>query len=167
MRIPRHRSDDFKKPDDGPVHLTADGFKRLQERLAGLKNALPEYIAETRRTAAYGDRSDNAEYSAAKSLLRRTHRQIFSIEDQIKRVVIIDTKPNAVGTVQLGSTVTLQINGVQKIFQIVGSHETAPGRGRISFHSPLGAALLDRQPGDQIAIETESGRQEYTIIEIN
>src|SRR3989344_2893662 len=105
MQIPQHSSEKFKVRDTGPVHLTPEGLKRLQERLAKLKKALPDYIAEAARTAAYGDRSDNAEYKEAKHILRRTHRQIFSLEDQLKRAVIIKSGRNALGTIQTGSVV--------------------------------------------------------------
>lgn len=166
MQIPRRKSDELRVWDDGPFYLTEEGFNRLKEKLARLKNALPGYIAETQRTAAYGDRSDNAEYKDAKSTLRRTNRQILSIQDQIKRTVIIKTGPNASGKVQLGSTIILEINDQQKTFQIVGPHETDPARGRISHQSPLGAALMNHAKGDVVTIQIGSGSQTYRILEI-
>jgi len=174
MQIPRRRSDEFNVRDDGPLYLTEEGSKRLKEKLAHLKSALPNFIAEAQRTAAYGDRSDSAEYKDAKSTLRRTHRQILNIQDQIKRVVIIKTGPNTSGKVQLGSTVLLEIMdsarspqaGEQKTFQIVGPQETNPDKGRISYQSPLGAALMSHGEGDSVTIETGSGRKEYRILEI-
>ena len=154
-------------PQGDPVYLTEEGFKRLREKLARLKRALPEFINEAQRTAAFGDRSDNAEYKDAKSTLRRTHRQILSIENQIKRVVIINSGPNASSTVQLGSTIVLeQDDGTRKTFQILGSHETNPDKGRISYKSPLGAALMNHAQGDIVTIQTKSGSQKYRILEI-
>lgn len=152
----------IRKWDDGPVHLTEEGFQRLQEKLARLKLAMPELIAETQRTAAYGDRSDSAEYKDAKFTMRRARRQILSIQDQIKRVVIIKPGLDSSGTVQIGSTVVLEVNGERKIFQIVGSHETNPAHGRISYESPLGAALINHKNGDVITVLTKK----YRILEI-
>ena len=138
----------------------------MEEKLAQLKRALPELISEAERTAAYGDRSENAEYKDAKGRLRATHRQIYSIEDQLKRAVIIKPGANASGTVQIGSTVVLEVKGVEKIFQILGSKETDPARGRISFSSPLGAALMGKKKGDAVTIKTGSGEHAYRIKEI-
>ncbi len=175
MQFPKKRkSDEFKKRDDGPVHLTKDGFKHLQEKLERLKRSLPEFINEAKRTAAYGDRSDNAEYKEAKSILRRTHRQILSIEDQIKRAVIIPSGLNTSGKVQLGSTVvletiligSLQAGGERKTFQILGSHESNPAKGRISYQSPLGSALMNHIKGDTVTIQTAGGYKKYRILEI-
>ena len=167
MQFPKKRqSDEMKKRDDGPIHITEEGFQRLQDKLERLKSALPNFINETRRTAAFGDRSDNAEYKDAKSTLRRTQRQILGTQDQIKRVVIIKAGPDASGKIQLGSTVVLEVNGVHKTFQILGSHETNPALGRISFNSPLGAALMNHAAGDIVTVQAGSGSKEYKILEI-
>ncbi|MGC9968905.1 MAG: transcription elongation factor GreA [Minisyncoccia bacterium] len=166
MQIPRRRSEKFQKQSDEPVYLTEEGFLRLKEKLARLKRALPDRIAEAQRTAAYGDRSDNAEYKLAKSTLRRTNWQILEIEDQIKRVALIATGPSASDKVQIGSTVVLKADGAEKTFQIVGSDESDPARERISYQSPLGAALIGRAKGDDVTIKTVDGPRTYRIIEI-
>lgn len=162
----KRKSDELKKRDDGPIHITEAGLRRMREQLARLKSALPDFINEARRTAAYGDRSDNAEYKEAKSILRRTQRKILSIEDQIKRAVIIPAGPSASGKVRLGSTVVLESGGTKKTFQILGSYETDPAKGRISHQSPLGAALMNRAKGDVVVIDTAKGSKEYRILEI-
>lgn len=169
MQVPRRKSEELaalRNRDDGPLHLTPEGIERLKEKLARLKRSLPEMIAETQRTAEYGDRSENAEYKDAKATLRRTHRQIFTIEDQLKRAVPITSGRNSSGTVQLGSTVVVESNGVRTTFQILGSHETNPEKGRISYRSPLGAALINHRQGDTVTIKTPKGLVEYRIVEI-
>jgi transcription elongation factor GreA len=142
----------------------------MEARLARLKQSLPAAIAETSRTSAYGDRSDNAEYKEAKGILRRTHGQIFNIEDQLKRVVLISSGTGAAGTIQLGSTVIVEIkkDGApsRKTFRILGSSETDPSRGRISHTSPLGAALLGHTMDDRVVVQTPSGTQEYKIVDV-
>ena len=166
MKISK-RKPSYTAEDDEPVHLTPEGLKRLQERLARLKKALPELANEAGRTAAYGDRSDNAEYKEAKRQLRRVHGQIFSIEDQLRRAVVIKFGRNSAGTIQLGSVVVLEQNGKRKTFELVGPQETDPSKGRISYKSPLGSALINHKAGDAIKIKTPTGEQEYRILEIN
>jgi transcription elongation GreA/GreB family factor len=163
MQIPRRRT----KQDTGPLPLTEDGLRRLKEKLAHLKRIVPDLAAEAARTAAYGDRSDNAEYKQAKGSLRHANWNILSIQDQIKRAVIIPSGINASGTVQLGSIVKLEIKGKQKTFEILGPHETDPAVGRISYKSPLGAALIGHAKDDIVTVKTESGIQEYRIVEIS
>jgi transcription elongation GreA/GreB family factor len=166
MKISKQLADDLRKWNS-PVHLTPAGLKRLQAKLERLKNSVPHLVSEAARTAAYGDRSENAEYKDAKATLRRTYRQISGIEDQLKRVAVIDIKKNTAGTIQLGSTVVLENKkGVRKTFQILGPQESAPAEGRISYQSPLGAALMDRAKLDEIKVQTASGVQEYRIIDV-
>ena len=166
MQIPRRKSDLLRKRDSGPVYLTEEGLAAMREELAQLKRVLPARIAETARTAAYGDRSDNAEYKDAKGTLRRTHWQILNIEEQLKRVAVIPSGANASGTVQIGSTVILEHNSKQMTFHIVGPLETDPDMGRISHLSPLGAALLGHAKNDEVIITTRGGAQTYRILEI-
>src|SRR5438105_14181744 len=92
----------IKPEDDGPIHLTPEGANRMRAQLARLKQILPALAAEAQRTAAYGDRSENAEYKEAKSTLRRTQWKIYTLEDQLKRVLIIKTGTDAGGVVRLG-----------------------------------------------------------------
>lgn len=159
-------SEDLRKWNS-PVHLTPAGLKRLQAKLERLKQSLPHLVSEAARTAAYGDRSENAEYKDAKSTLRRTYRQISAIEDQLKRVSVIDTDKNIAGTVQLGSTVVVEYKkGEQKTFQILGPQESSPANGRISDQSPLGAALLGHSKMDTVTVQTAGGVRECRIIDI-
>jgi transcription elongation factor GreA len=167
ISIPRRQWSRRPPPNNEPVYLTPEGIKRLTARLERLKQSLPAVIEEAARTAAYGDRSDNAEYKEAKGILRRTHGQIFNIEDQLRRAVAIPSGTDAAGTIRLGSTVKLSVGAGVKTFRIVGPSETDPPRGRISHQSPLGAALLGHGAGDVVIFKTPSGgTQKYTIIEI-
>jgi transcription elongation factor GreA len=171
--IPRRQWSRRSPPNNEPVYLTPEGIKRLHVRLERLKHSLPTVIEEAARTAAYGDRSDNAEYKEAKGILRRTRGQILNIEDQLKRVVAIPTGSGVEGKVQLGSTVTIapvaddRAVGAKKIFRILGPSETDPGRGRISHTSPLGAALLGHAKDDSVTVQTPAGPQEYRIVDIS
>lgn len=159
------RRQDNRVPDTGAVYLTAEGILNLKKRLARLKESLPRLIEETKRTAAYGDRSDSAEYREAKSALRRANSQIIGTEDRLRRAVLISPIKN-LGIVQIGSKVALDLNGSEKIFEIVGSIETNPGSGRISNKSPLGEALLGKKIGDTVGIKTPGGEKKYKIIKI-
>ncbi len=177
MYIPRRQWSRRPPPNNEPVYLTPEGVRRLEARLARLKTSLPDAIAETARTSAFGDRSDNAEYKEAKGILRRTHAQIFTIEDQLKRVVVIADGADADGRVRLGTTVMVEVakaikkqgdaaSSTRKTFRIVGPSETDPAHGRISHTSPLGAALIGHCVGDSMSVQTPGGMQEYKIVEI-
>ena len=160
------RRKNTRVPDTEPVYLTAEGLENLKRHLEKLKAALPKLIDETQKAAAFGDRSDNAEYKESKYALNRTHSQIRSAEDKLKRATLIKNDPKS-GVVQIGSTVVLKTGeGKERTFEIVGSVETNPGAGRISHKSPLGAGLLGLKTGDRVTINMDSGKKEYTILRI-
>jgi transcription elongation GreA/GreB family factor len=151
--------------DTSAIYLTEEGAEKLKLKLERLEKSVPELVTEAARTAAFGDRSENAEYQAAKGQLRRTYRQIYSIKDQLKRVEIIKVDPKK-AAVQLGSTVMLTTDNKQLTFKIVGPQETNPAKGRISFQSPLGATLMGKVKGEEIFIQTPTGEKKYLIVEI-
>ena len=179
MLLHKPKPNESRTWDVKPLPITAAGRKQLEERLARLKKALPDLALEVQRTAAYGDRSDNAEYKQAKGALRATHRKIFEIEQQLKRAVVIPSGPDASGAIRLGSTVELELkvdgadgaaNGTRKIFHIVGPHETNPSEGRISHESPLGAALIGKTSGETVtlpAANAAQGSRSYIIRKIS
>jgi transcription elongation factor GreA len=172
MQLHKLRKDESRENDGEPVHLTPAGIARLEKEVADLKRRLPTLAGEAARTAAYGDRSDNAEYKQAKGALRFAHRRIFEIEQQLKRAVAIASGPSADGTIQLGSTVVLELlkndeidaKKILKTYEIVGPAETDPTHGRISHKSPLGVALIGHTKGDVVQIKATG--QEYRIVDI-
>jgi transcription elongation GreA/GreB family factor len=166
MQLHKLKPDESRDDDGKPIYLTPEGIEKLQNELAKLKARVPDAAGEAARTAAYGDRSDNAEYKQAKGALRRMHYRIFEIETQLKHAVAIKVDASAIGIIQLGSTVFLEVNAQEKKFQIVGPDETDPTRGRISYLSPLGSALLKHKKDDVVEIKTAAGVQKYRVIEI-
>lgn len=174
-----YASKDPKRPiNETPIYLSADGIEQLRTRYERLKKRLPDLAAETARTAAYGDRSDNAEYKQAKGALRYTQFEIYRLEDELKRAVAIEPGKNAEGTVRMGSVVVVEIDGAAgveknstekdrlKTFEILGPEETNPGKGRISNQSPLGLALINHAVGDVVEIKTAGGVKKYRIVEV-
>ena len=165
MALSKQQRDALEAMDYERVYLTPEGIERLHEKLIRLKKSIVDLAAEAKRTADFGDRSENFEYKQAKGALRGAHRKIALIEDQLKRAVPI--KPNTTGIIQLGSTVTLELSdGTQKSFSIVGPMETDPAKNRISHESPLGSALLKHKKGDSVTIQAGQANRTYRIIDV-
>jgi len=167
MQTPWRRSDTLRKRDDGPVYLTQAGFDRLRQEVSRLEAKLPAMISEVQFTRSHGDLSDNAEYKEAKVQLRRTQARIQTLKRRIARAVVIQKDPSLSGSVQLGSVVTLEVDGKRVMYEIVGSLESDPLHGRISHVSPLGAALLGHRPGERVAIQTPRGEMVYVVVGIH
>ncbi len=166
MQIPQRRAQKMKKSDDDSLlYLTPEGIRRLELRLKELEQQHPEAVEDVVRTGQLGDFSENAEYQEAKFRLRKINDQIFSIKEKLKHVRVIE-EGSSDGSVQLGSTVTVQVGGKERTYQIVGPSEVHPSQGRISHLSPLGSALIGHVVGDTIALKMENSEVLYQIIHI-
>lgn len=169
MRLPKRRHELLKtyEEEDAPIPLTSTGVRKLEAELKRLETKdVKQAIEDVARTGAFGDRSENAEYQEAKHRLSRTHSRIFYIKERLKRVVVIKKSKREAGNIALGSTVTLQMDGKERIYEIVGPSESNPTQGRISHVSPLGAALLGHTVGDKISLHTIKGQTIYTILAV-
>src|SRR3990167_5690265 len=123
------------------TYLTKEGWGELREKLNWLKTVRRREIAEAIHSAKeQGDLSENAEYVNAKEEQNRIEQQIAELEMTVKNARLI-TKSDT-SSVDVGNTVTLNCNGAERMYRIVGSNEADPLNGKISNESPMGQALL-------------------------
>lgn len=166
MRVPIRKAGQytFSKPDP---YMTQDKFTELTKNLVKLKEHVqPSLAEEVKRLALMGDFSENAAYQMAKGSLRGINQKIEDIEKQLAIAIII--KPNTENkTVQIGNFVTLEINKQKQIYHILGSSETNPETGVISYQSPLGKALINKKINDIVEIQVADVTVKYKIIKIN
>ncbi len=164
MRVPIRKGGKYThlKPDP---HLTRAKYDELKAKLDRLKKIRPGLAEEVKKYAADGDFSENAAYQIAKGRLRGVNQGILDLEDQLKRAIIIKPGGNA-GCVNIGCTVTVVVAGKRKTYSILGSAETNPSLGIISYRSPIGSALLGHGPSDRIRVKINGREVEYEIIKI-
>jgi transcription elongation factor GreA len=142
--------------------LTAKGVDELKkefELLVSERSTVSERIKLARE---FGDLSENAEYSSARQDQERAESRISEIDHILKNVTIIKS-PSGKNRVELGNTVVLSGNKVDKTFTVVGSVEADPLNGLISDESPIGKALLGKKLGDDVEIVLPSETVQYKI----
>jgi len=148
--------------------MTREGYDRLKEELERLKRverpAITRAIAEAR---AHGDLSENAEYHAAREKQGMTEARINELETKVGTAEVIDP-PTSGDRVTFGSTVRVEDeDGKEAVYQIVGSDETDPARGRISVMAPLARTLIGKRVGDSVVAQLPSGKKRFEILEAN
>ncbi len=165
MRVPirKHGKYTHLKPDPSLTQEKIDELKFKVERLK--KIVRQRAIEETKRLAEMGDFSENAAYQIAKGKLRGINQRIIEIEDHLKNAEIIIT-PYDIDRVKLGHKVTIESDGKQKTYLILGSSEADPAKGIISHNSPLGSALLGKKTGDLISIKINNRSVRYRVVKI-
>ncbi len=148
--------------------LTPEGRRKLEEELAFLKSVKRPEIADAIHSAKEeGDIMENSAYDAAKEQQAFIEGRILSIEAMLKNAVLIEENDQN-DIVQIGCRVKLMErgSGIEEEYQIVGSAEADPAKGRISNESPVGKALLHKRAGDEVVVKIPAGERKLTVLEI-
>ena len=150
--------------------ITVIGLKNLKSELENLKNIqrpkVVEAIAEAR---SHGDLKENAEYHAAKEQQALIESRVIAINDIIARANVIDvTKIENNGKVIFGSTVNLKDLDTEKQinYKLVGQDEADIKKNLIFFKSPIGKALIGKDKGEMVIVNTPSGEKNFEILDV-
>jgi transcription elongation factor GreB len=149
-----------------PNYLTPEGAKKLATELQQLASVeRPRVVQEVADAAAQGDRSENAEYTYGKKKLREIDRRIRFLSKRLDDAVVVKQEEGAHVEVRFGARVqVVDENEKRSSYLIVGPDEANPSEGRISFHSPLGKALMKRKVGDTITVTRPAGDIDLEIV---
>ena len=149
--------------------MTGEGFQALDEELRRLKlRERPAVTAAISEARQHGDLSENAEYHAAKERQGWIESRIAEIEDQMARAQIIDVSKLSGSQVKFGATVSVIDEDTEEEarYQIVGEHEADVRQGKISIASPIARAMIGKEPGDVIEVNTPGGVKAYEIVKV-
>jgi transcription elongation factor GreA len=143
------------------VALTAAGMQQLADDLRAFRER------RAALTEAYAASPEDAGSDLQTGLVLADLR-IAEIESVLARAQPLDRADREPGVVAVGSRVTLhwEEDGTET-YTIVDPAEVAPTAGRISYESPVGAALLDRHAGERVAVETIAGSAWLEILEVD
>jgi transcription elongation factor GreA len=142
---------------------------KLKNELAELKHELTfELPKELAAAAAHGDLSENAEYEAAKHRQDFVRSRIGQLEGRIRELSMYTVASIPRGVVAYGSRVKLADVDADELvaYEIVFPEEVDAARGQISLSSPIGRALMSKGVGDEVEVQTPSGRRTYQIMEL-
>ena len=150
------------------IPLTLVGAEKLRVELHRLKTVeRPGVIAAIAEARAHGDLSENAEYHAAREKQSFIEGRSAELEAKVGNAEVIEP-PTAGDRVTFASTVLLEDESGKEIrYQIVGSDETEPARGRISILSPLARTLIGKSVGDRVTAQLPGGKKTFDIIKAN
>ena len=153
------------------IPMTRNGVERWKEELHQLKSQeRPNIIQAIAEARAQGDLSENAEYESAKERQGFIEGRIAEIEAKLSNVQIIDPASlNADGKCVFGATIELEDLDEEKSFtyQIVGEDEADIKANKISISSPLARALIGKEDGDVVEVETPGGQKTYEITNVS
>jgi transcription elongation factor GreA len=148
--------------------LTTNGFEKLQAergRLLGERDSLVRRLRAA--LDAGGPFPENGEYLDVRHELELLDRRLVLVENRLLGD-IVDARRD--GAVDVGERVTVLDleSGETHDYRVVGTGESDPAGGAVSYASPIGAALLGRRVGDVIEPQVPNGhRRRFEIVELD
>jgi transcription elongation factor GreA len=168
------------RPDtSAPVELSPEAHTRMLGELDELTRLRrPEVVARIKAARELGDLKENSEYHAAREEQSFLEGRVQLLEQRLRRAVVIDDADRAAEAAAdaaatgrragatIGSKVTIELNGEESTYTLVGSTEANAGAGRISTSSPVGSALLGSAAGQEVAVRTPRGEVRYRVVAV-
>lgn len=151
------------------IPMTREGYTALQEELRNLKQVeRPSIVKAIAAAREHGDLSENAEYHSARERQSFIEGRISELEEVTKRAEVVDTSKIKGSTVRFGANVKLadEETDEETTYQLVGEFEADLEQGRISIVSPLGKAILGREVGDSVEVQTPNGTRYFEVVSV-
>lgn len=141
---------------------------------APLPHGVPNYVtrnglellrAERRELEAARAQLDAAPEEGRAAALSAWSARLAELDQRLASAVLVDPASARQGVARFGSKVTVADEaGRERTYEIVGVDEADPALGKIAFLSPLGKALLGREVGEAVSLQTPGRRQELEIV---
>jgi transcription elongation factor GreA len=150
------------------VPMTPDGHAALTAELNALKAERPKISQEIGIARDHGDLKENAEYHAAKDKQGMCEARIAEIEDKLSRADVIDPSTLGGERVKFGAFVELEDmdNGTVVTYRLVGPDESDIKQGKISVTSPVARAIVGKEVGDEVQVQTPGGVRNYEVSDV-
>ena len=150
--------------------ITREGYDRLRAELQRLEQKeRPKVIQAISEAREHGDITENAEYEAAKEKQAMLEGKINDLHHKLSQCEIVEAAKGSAERVIFNSTVELEdlATGEQMQYRLVGPYEADLAQGTISVTSPIGRALIGKEPGDEVEVQTPGGVKNLEILDIH
>jgi transcription elongation factor GreA len=151
----------------------ADALSKIKEKLQAeisqleheLNLELPKEIMIAR---AHGDLSENAEYKYAKERQGFVSARLGQLKKRMGDLGMLNLNNIPADRAGYGSRVWVRdlARNNEVEYKLVTTEEADAAQGLISTTSPIGRALLGRQRGDEVKVQTPAGTKEFEVIRL-
>lgn len=152
----------------GTPLITPEGAARLRAELHELWNVRrPQVTQAVSEAAAQGDRSENAEYTYGKKMLRDIDSRVRFLRKRLENLKIVEEQPADKTRIYFGAWVMLEDeDGQESRYRLVGPDETDLAQGLISIDAPLARALVGKSLDAEVSVQTPGGEKVWFVVEI-
>lgn len=150
-------------------NMSRDILKKLKEQIKVLEEEFHIELPRALKVAReHGDLSENADYEAAKERQGFVNARLGQLRTRLAELSMVNFDRIPKGRISLGSQVTLFDHQKKEevIYKLVMSEEADAAKGLISTTSPIGRALLGKEEGDEVTVQTPSGQKSFEIVKL-
>jgi transcription elongation factor GreA len=143
-------------------------IRKFEEEIQALDRELKlELPKEIKRARELGDLRENAEYAAAKERQRLVEARMGLLKKRVGEIALVNIDRIPADRAGFGSTLhVIESNGDRLVFQLVMPEDADASKGLVSTTSPIGRALLNKEPGDSVKVVTPGGAREFEIVRL-
>jgi transcription elongation factor GreA len=143
-------------------------IKKFEDEIQALNHELKlELPKEIKRARELGDLRENAEYQAAKERQRLVESRISMLQKRVAEIAMINVDRIPHDRAGFGSVLHVEEHGASIVFQLVMPEDADAEKGLISTTSPIGRALINKEPGDTVKVTTPGGTREFEIVKLS
>ncbi|MDR6956385.1 MULTISPECIES: transcription elongation factor GreB [Pseudomonas] len=152
----------------GTALITPEGEARMRAEFHELWHVRrPQVTQSVSEAAAQGDRSENAEYTYGKKMLREIDSRVRFLTKRLEALKVVSEKPSDPNKVYFGAWVTVEDeDGKEARYRIVGPDELDLKQNLISIDSPLARALIGKALDAEVSVQTPTGEKRVYIVDI-
>ncbi|MBA1379357.1 transcription elongation factor GreB [Pseudomonas brassicacearum] len=153
----------------GTALITPEGEARMRAELHELWHVRrPQVTQSVSEAAAQGDRSENAEYTYGKKMLREIDSRVRFLTKRLEALKVVSEKPSDPNKVYFGAWVTVEDeDGNESRYRIVGPDELDLKQNLISIDSPLARALIGKALDAEVRVQAPTGEKLLYIVDIS
>ncbi len=154
-------------PPGAKNYVTPEGAAALRAELKRLEEVVRPQMVGAKGGGKKASSAVEGKSLSPKTRLAAIDRRIQFFRDRVANMAVVDPKSQDQDSVHFGATVTVaDAEGNERIYKIVGVDESEPSKGRVSFISPIGKALISAREGDSVRVELPDGTIELEVLEI-
>src|SRR6187431_2068480 len=142
-------------------------IKKFEDEIHALDRELKlELPKEIKRARELGDLRENAEYHAAKERQRFVESRVSMLKKRVSEIHLMNLDRIPKDRAGFGSRLTMREDGKTFTVELVLPEDSDPDKGLISVASPIGRALVGKEPGDEVDAPTPAGVRSFEILEL-
>jgi transcription elongation factor GreA len=147
--------------------MTRNGYENLLSKIENLSCELREINKAVAEGMEDRDFREDSTFSVAVQERTKVQKKIFELEDVANNCTIADIDSN-ISSIDFGKSAKLLNVDTEEVkqFTIVGTYESAPKEGKISYLSPLGMSMMGSKVGDEFEVVTPLKETYWEVLEI-